>query len=168
MVETKPLDWHEGSSPLNIVLVHPEIPQNTGSIGRLCVGTACTLHLIEPLGFDISEKRVRRAGLDYWKNVRLRVYPDLDTFFEEHRSPEHRFFSFSARGGVPHTSLTYSRGDFLLFGRETKGLPKDLLQNPPGPIANIPHLTGIRSLNLSNVVSIAVYEGLRQIFPEDF
>lgn len=160
--------FDEGGPPFHIVLVYPEIPQNTGAIGRLCVGTGCALHLIEPLGFDISEKAVRRAGLDYWKDVHLFVYPDLATFWEKNLHPDHHFYLLSARQGEIYTRVKYRRGDYFIFGRESDGLPSALLDSPPGPVVRLPHHAGIRSLNLSNVASIVVYEGLRQLYPQVF
>ena len=159
--------WGAGQG-FHVVLVHPEIPPNTGNIGRLCVGTGCHLHLIEPLGFDLSEKAVRRAGLDYWKDVALRVYPSVEAFFAEHRRPGARFFLMSARRGIPYTSASYQAGDYLVFGRESTGLPEEIWADPPGEALRIPIGPAIRSLNLSNAVAVVVFEGLRQLHREHF
>ena len=124
---------------LNIVLVEPEIPQNTGNIARTCAATGCVLHLVEPLGFAIDDKRMKRAGLDYWHLLDVRMYKNLDEFFE--KNPD---------------------GDYLMFGKETRGLPEALLIEHPERCVRIPMREGARSLNLSNSVAVIVFEALRQ------
>lgn len=151
---------------LHVVLWEPEIPQNTGSIGRLCLGTGCRLHLIEPLGFSIDEKAVRRAGLDYWKNVDLRVYTHFEQVVAALGSG--RLYLASARRGRPYTQHHFQRGDALVLGRESVGLPDWMLDQFPEQILNIPTPGPIRSLNLSNAASVLVYEGLRQLQPQLF
>jgi tRNA (cytidine/uridine-2'-O-)-methyltransferase len=156
------LDFQWPDVPLNIVLVEPSIPPNTGNISRLCAATGTILHLVEPLGFDLSEKQLRRAGLDYWDSVELRTYTDLDTFFEQ--NPDGRKFLFSTAGKQNFYDAAYSPGDYLLFGNETLGLPDELLEKHPQQVCNIPiKLDCVRSLNLSNCAAIVLYEALRQI-----
>lgn len=145
---------------LNVVLVAPEIPQNTGNIARTCAATGSRLHLIKPLGFDISESAVRRAGLDYWHLVEVTVYESLDDFFARNEVRQMRLFSTKAPRA--YTEADYEDGCFLFFGRETKGLPEELLKANEDRAVRIPMLEDIRSLNLSNSVAVAVYEGLRQ------
>lgn len=153
-------DWPDGA--LNIVLVAPSIPPNTGNISRLCAATGTVLHLIEPLGFDLSEKQLRRAGLDYWESVELRQYPDIDAFFEQ--NPDGRKYFFSTAGSRNFFEADYAPGDYLIFGNETFGLPDSLLEKHPEQVLNIPiKLDAVRSLNLSNCASIVLYEALRQI-----
>ena len=158
--------WGRGGSAtsLHVVLVTPEIPQNTGSIARTCVVTGCHLHLVEPLGFSLDASRVRRAGLDYWPSVQLSVHPDwTDCLRALGRRPLRLFTAHTPR---PHTALFYGAEDALVFGRESTGLPPEILEAWPDAWVRIPMLPGWRSLNLSNAVSIAVYEALRQIgFP---
>ncbi len=153
---TKPL--------FEIVLYQPQIPQNTGNIGRLCVGLGARLHLVRPIAFDTSEKAVRRAGLDYWKQVDLLDHADPDAFWAW--QGERRFHLFAASGEAPYTAIDYRPGDALIFGCETVGLPKDLVARHgawripcPGPI---------RSLNLANAVSIVSFEALRRLRPDLF
>lgn len=154
------VNWPE--PPLNIVLVEPSIPPNTGNISRLCAATGTRLHLIEPLGFDLSEKQLRRAGLDYWESVDLTVYPDFDHFIE--RNTGGRKFLFSTAGDRSYSETSYAPNDFLIFGNETFGLPDELLARNPDYILNIPiKLDCVRSLNLSNCAAIVLYEALRQI-----
>lgn len=144
---------------LNIVMVEPEIPQNTGNIARTCAATGAKLHLVKPLGFDISEKAVRRAGLDYWSMVDITVYEGIEDFFEKTKGP---YYYFSTKARHIHSDINYSDGAYLLFGKETKGLPEELLIKNPDTTVRIPMIDGARSLNLSNSVAIAVYETLRQ------
>lgn len=147
---------------LNIVLYEPEIPPNTGNIIRLCANTGCMLHLIEPLGFDLEEKKLRRAGLDYREFADVRVYPNLDAFTSEY--PNSRLLAMTTRGSSPYHQLDYCAGDALLFGPETRGLPKKfLLSMPEQHRLRIPMATDSRSLNLSNAVAIVTYEALRQL-----
>ena len=148
---------------LHIVLVEPEIPQNTGNIARTCAATGSTLHLVKPLGFSIDEKSVRRAGLDYWEFVNLKVYESLEDFLGEHLGK--RMFFATTKGNNKHSDVSYRDGDMLLFGKETAGLPKWLIESDRGVAVKIPmgrdeHL---RSLNLSNAVNIVLYEALRQL-----
>jgi tRNA (cytidine/uridine-2'-O-)-methyltransferase len=152
--------WPE--TPFNIVLVEPSIPPNTGNISRLCAATGTALHLIEPLGFDLSEKQLRRAGLDYWESVNLMVYPDFDAFLEQ--NPLGRKFFFSTAGSRNFHEAEFQPGDAFIFGNETFGLPDALLAEQPEMVLNIPiKLDAVRSLNLSNCAAIVLYEGLRQI-----
>jgi tRNA (cytidine/uridine-2'-O-)-methyltransferase len=156
------LEFHWPADPLNIVLVEPSIPPNTGNISRLCAATGTKLHLVEPLGFDLSEKQLRRAGLDYWDSVELTVYPNFDTFMQQ--NPEGRKWYCSTAGKISYLEAEYSAGDFLIFGNETVGLPDELLVKYPDAILNIPiKLDSVRSLNLSNCASIVLYEALRQV-----
>ena len=149
---------------LNIVLVEPEIPQNCGNIARTCAATHSVLHLIRPLGFDISEKAVRRAGLDYWSEVDVRVYENLEDFFAKNTVREMWCLSTKAPRG--YTEASYSDGCFLFLGKESKGLPEEFLEAHRQETVRIPMFPGIRSLNLSNSVAVTVYEALRQLdFP---
>ncbi len=148
--------------PLNVVLVEPLIPQNTGNIARLCVGTATTLHLVEPLGFDISEKAVRRAGLDYWKDLDLVVHPSWDAFVDS-TAEGARLFGTSKRATTAYTDARYLPGDYLLFGKETTGLAPEILAFLGERVLAIPRLGPVRSHNLGNTASIVLYEALRQI-----
>lgn len=144
---------------LNIVMVEPEIPQNTGNIARTCAATGAKLHLIKPLGFDISEKAVKRAGLDYWNLVDITVYEGLSDFFEKTDGP---YYYFSTKARHIHSDMNFPDGAYLLFGKETKGLPEELLHGNPDTTVRIPMIDEARSLNLSNAVAIGVYEVLRQ------
>ena len=149
---------------LNIVLVEPEIPQNCGNIARTCAATGCTLHLIRPLGFDISEKAVRRAGLDYWSQVTVLDYENLDDFFAKNKVEQMWCLSTKAPRG--YTEAEFSDNCYLFFGKETKGLPEDFLDEHYDSCVRIPMLPDTRSLNLSNAVAITIYEALRQLsFP---
>jgi len=150
---------------LRIVLFEPEIPPNTGNIIRLCANTGCSLHLIEPLGFDLDEKKLRRAGLDYREFADIRVYSSLEHFRREEGEP--RMFAATTRGGTPYQLVSYASGDALLFGPETRGLPRQVLDAlGPAHTIRIPMTPGSRSLNLSNATAVVVYEGLRQLgFP---
>lgn len=152
---------------LHIVLVNPEIPPNTGNIARSCAATGSVLHLVKPLGFDISEKAVRRAGLDYWQYVDLRVHESLEVFLAEYG--DRRMFLATTKGGMKYTDADFQDGDMLLFGRETAGLPRELIEARKDCAIRIPMSknTELRSLNLSNAVSIVLFEALRQLdFPE--
>ena len=154
---------------LNIVLVEPEIPQNCGNIVRTCAATGCRLHLIRPLGFDISEKAVKRAGLDYWNLVEVIDYENLDDFF--HRNEVKEMWCLSTKAPRAYTEAHFSDGCYLFFGKETKGLPEAFLDQHYESCVRIPMLPDTRSLNLSNAVAITVYEALRQLsFPglQDF
>lgn len=163
----------------NIVLVEPEIPQNTGNIVRTAAATGCTVHLVKPLGFDISDRALKRAGLDYWHFVDFKVYESLADFFGKNAAgrfacaggPAYAvtaegarpaFWFLSTKAAKAHTEATFRPGDYLVFGKETKGLPEDLLAANYQNTIRIPMRAEARSLNLSNSVAIAVYEALRQ------
>ena len=150
---------------LNIVLVEPEIPQNTGNIARTCAATRSRLHLVKPLGFDISERAVRRAGLDYWHMVDLRVYNSLDHFFTVNPGPD--LWLATTKAPRDYTQAQYREGCWLMFGKETAGLPEDLRQRWYDRCVRIPMRPDARSLNLANSVAVLTYEALRQQgFPE--
>ena len=144
---------------LNIVLVEPEIPQNTGNIARTCAATGARLHLVEPLGFRIDDAKLKRAGLDYWSLLDITYYKDLADFFGRNAGP---FFYFSTKAQHVYADVTYPDGAYLVFGKETKGLPEDLLFAHPDSCVRIPMIDEARSLNLSNSVAVGVYEALRQ------
>jgi len=151
-----------GESHFNVVLIEPEIPNNTGNIGRTCVGTNCVLHLVGPLGFEISDKRLKRAGLDYWPNLKWHTYDNVQQW--QAVVPNFsRVFYFSTKAENSLYSQRFQRGDWLVFGKETKGLDAKFLQENKKQALTIPQYGPIRSLNLANAVAIAVYEGLRQI-----
>ncbi len=145
---------------VNIVLVEPEIPQNCGNIARTCAATRCRLHLIEPLGFDISEKAVKRAGLDYWPMVDLTVYSGLDEFFE--RNPDPDLWLATTKAPRDYTQARFRDGCWLFFGKETAGLPRELRERYSDRCLRIPMRADARSLNLSNSVAILTYEALKQ------
>ena len=147
----------------NIVLVNPQIPNNTGSIGRLCVNTASSLHLIKPLGFDIDEKAVRRAGLDYWHKLDLHVWEDLESFFSA-QNENARYFYGTTKTDTPYFEQAFKENDFLFFGSETKGLPADLLAANPERCMTIPMTKEGRSLNLAVSTGIILYEAIKQNF----
>jgi len=146
---------------LNIVLVEPEIPQNTGNIARTCAITNSKLHLVKPLGFELDEKQARRAGLDYWQYASVETHESLNEFFEKY--PGCRFFYASTKAVKYYTDVTYQDGDFILFGKETAGLPEPLIKDNPKTAIKIPMDKERRSLNLSNAVAIIAYEALRQL-----
>ncbi|MEM9254190.1 MAG: tRNA (cytidine(34)-2'-O)-methyltransferase [Pseudomonadota bacterium] len=150
---------------IDIVLYEPEIPPNTGNIIRLCANSGCKLHLIEPLGFDMDDKRMRRAGLDYQEFSQVTVHPDLASYCRLRQSP--RVLAISTRGKTPYHRAQYEAGDALLFGPETRGLPDELLDIlPTSNTLRIPMRSESRSLNLSNAVALVAYEALRQLdFP---
>lgn len=145
----------------NIVLVEPEIPQNTGNIVRTCHATGCKLHLVRPLGFEITDKYLKRAGLDYWDEVEISYYNGFDEILNKY--PSSSFWFFTTKGLNRHSDAKLKEGDFLVFGKETKGLPEQLLKEHKEQCLRIPMIGETRSLNLSNSVAIAVYEGLRQL-----
>ena len=145
---------------LNIVLVEPEIPANTGNIARTCAATGSVLHLIKPLGFDISDKAVKRAGLDYWHLVDVRVYEDLDDFFAKTGAQD--LWLLTTKAPRSYAEAEFSRDCWLLFGKETRGLPEALLAAHRDRCLRIPIRAEARSLNLSNTVAVCVYEALRQ------
>ena len=145
----------------NIVLVEPEIPQNTGNIVRTCHATGCKLHLVRPLGFEVTDRYLKRAGLDYWDEVEITYYDSFDEVLNNF--PSARFWFFTTKGLKRHSDAKFAEGDFLVFGKETKGLPEELLKAHKDGCLRIPMIGETRSLNLSNSVAIAVYEGLRQL-----
>lgn len=147
---------------LNIVLVEPEIPQNTGNIARTCAATGTRLHIIEPMGFKIDDRKLKRAGLDYWHLLDITYYKNIDDFFEKNPNGQYRFFTTKAQNR--YVDVEYGDNVYLFFGKETKGLPEELLFNHPDECVRIPMIndSSARSLNLSNSVAIAVYEVLRQ------
>lgn len=150
------------STMLNVVLYQPEIPPNTGNIIRLCANCGATLHLVHPLGFTLDDRRLRRAGLDYFEWSEIRQYPSLEELFET--LADARLFAFSTRAIRPYQQVQYRHGDALLFGPETRGLPASLLSRLPAERRlRIPMRPGGRSLNLSNSVAVAVYEVWRQL-----
>ena len=146
----------------NVVLYQPEIPPNTGNIIRLCANTGSRLHLIYPLGFELSDKSLKRAGLDYHERACTHTYDDLNHFMEV--CEPKRLFAFSTKGGIGYAAVDYKRDDFLLFGPETRGLPNTLLKtlSETKHVLRLPMVNGSRSLNLSNAVSVALYEAWRQ------
>lgn len=148
-----------------IVLLEPEIPQNTGNIGRTCVGTASELHLIEPFGFEISDKNLKRAGLDYWQYLKWYKYPNFNAWIETVENRE-RIFFFSTKATKSYFQVDFQQGDYLVFGRETKGLPEEIVLNYANQLIKIPQYGPVRSLNVATAAAIALYEGLRQINPK--
>jgi len=154
-----PFTWPE--PPLHVILHQPEIPPNTGNIARLCAATNTRLHLIEPLGFRIDDAKLRRAGLDYWDDIQIRLHPNLDACLTAIKP--NRLFLFSTAGNKSYHTARYAPGDALLFGCETSGLPQSILDAFPGQVYGIPMRTDhVRSLNLSSAVAIVLYEALRQ------
>jgi len=148
----------------NIVLVEPEIPYNTGNIARTCAATGSTLHLVKPLGFSTEDKYLKRAGLDYWDKVKVVYHENFQELKEKY--PDGRFYYLSTKGKNYYHEVGYQPGDFLVFGKETQGLPQELLEVNSDFTFRIPMLPQIRSLNLANTVAIVVYEALRQLqFP---
>ena len=146
---------------LNIVLVEPEIPQNTGNISRTCAATGARLHMVEPFGFKLDDKKMKRAGPDYWHLLDIHYYKDLDDFFSKNAGP---FFYFSTKAQHIHSEVTYPDGAYLVFGKETAGLPEALLHAHPESCVRLPMIDDdtARSLNLSNAVAVGAYEVLRQ------
>lgn len=149
-------------APLGIALVEPEIPPNTGNIARLCAATGCALHLIEPLGFRIDDRELKRAGLDYWEHVAITLHPNLKVFLEETAATPRWYLS--TRGRKPYMRAEFRRGDILVFGKETGGLPRDLLEREPERSLRIPMREhSVRSLNLSTAAGIVTYAALQSI-----
>lgn len=149
---------------LNIVLVEPEIPQNTGNIARTCAATGARLHLVGPMGFKIDDKKLKRAGLDYWNLLDITYYDNLDDFLEKNTG---EFYFFTTKARHVYSDVSYPDGCYIFFGKETKGLPEELLLQHPETCVRVPMVENARSLNLSNTVAIAAYEILRQWdFPE--
>ena len=148
--------------PLNIVLVHPEIPNNTGNIGRLALAAGAKLHLIQPFGFELSDKRVKRAGLDYWQHLDLEIHTTTADFFNKYATYPMAFFSSKAKKS--YLEVPFQSDSFLIFGKESKGLPIEVITEFEEQLYKIPlNSPYVRSLNLANAVSIVVYEGLRQL-----
>ena len=144
----------------NIVLVEPEIPQNAGNIARTCAATGTRLHMIRPLGFEVTDKYLKRAGLDYWHLVEICYYDSFDELTEKY--PQANFYFFTTKGRKKHSDAQFKDEDFLVFGKETRGLDEELLLKHPGECLRIPMFEQARSLNLSNSVAVALYEALRQ------
>ncbi len=149
-----------GDEMFNIVLVEPEIPQNTGNIARTCAATGSKLHIVKPMGFKIDDKKLKRAGLDYWHLLGVQYYENLDDFFEKNKGG--RFFFSTTKAKYKYSDAEFKDGDYILFGKETKGLPEELLYKNPDGCIRIPMISEARSLNLSNAVAIVTYEALRQ------
>ena len=147
----------------NIVLVEPEIPPNTGNVGRLCLATKSTLHLVKPLGFSLDDRQLKRAGLDYWDDVDLKVWESLKDLLDSKRDTN-RYFFVTTKTKRAYWSVEFRPGDFLIFGRETKGLPEELLAEQEKDCITIP-MSGTRSLNLATAVGIVLYEAIRQQQP---
>lgn len=145
---------------LNIVLIEPEIPQNTGNIARTCAATGAMLHLVGPMGFQITDKQVKRAGLDYWDKLDISYYDSTEEFFEKNAGG--KFYFFTTKGEIEHSDMKYENNAFLVFGKETKGLPEELLKENHDTCVRLPMRGIIRSLNLSNAVCVGTYEVLRQ------
>lgn len=148
--------------PLNIVLFEPEIPNNTGNIGRLALASGSNMHLVKPFGFELNDKRLKRAGLDYWPHISLFIYESIDDFYAQHQ--DKNLVYFSSHGEKNHWSIDYKNDMFLVFGKESVGLSKEIIEANTDKLYKIPLFSPhIRSLNLANAVSIAVYEGLKHI-----
>jgi len=144
----------------NVVLVEPEIPPNTGNVGRLCLATKSTLHLVKPLGFSLEDRQLKRAGLDYWEDVDLKTWDSLDALMKA-KQPGDRYFFVTTKSNRRYWDIQFRPGDFLIFGRETKGLPEDLLKENEPQCITIP-MADARSLNLATAVGIVLYEAIRQ------
>jgi len=153
---------------INVVLVHPQIPQNTGNISRLCVGSGTRLHLIHPLGFSTDSTMLKRAGLDYWENLQVEEHESLEAFFEAHPDAAEKGWFASSKVQRPYTSAPFEKGCYLFFGAETSGLPKELLTEQQSRCITIPILGPVRSFNLANSVGIVLFEAIRQIQTEVF
>jgi tRNA (cytidine/uridine-2'-O-)-methyltransferase len=145
----------------NLVLVNPQIPNNTGAIGRLCVNAGATLHLIKPIGFDINEKAVRRAGLDYWEKLDLHVWESIDEFFQKNEISDNAYFA-TTKTDRPYFEAAFKEGDFIFFGSETKGIPSEILQKYQNQTITIPMTKEGRSLNLAISTGIVLYDAIRQ------
>lgn len=146
---------------MHIVLVEPEIPQNTGNVARTCAAVGASLHLVHPLGFSVDERAVRRAGLDYWHLVRVYEHASLASFLET-LSADDQVVLYTSRASLPYTAVDYNPDTYLVFGRETTGLPDDLIDGHRGPVVRIPTVDEARCLNLSNAVAVGAYEAARQ------
>ncbi len=152
-------------SKLNIVLVEPQIPQNTGNIARTCAATGASLHLVKPMGFTVDDKKLKRAGLDYWYLLDITYYDNLQEFFNKNKDGS--FFYFTTKGQHIYSDVSFPENAYIVFGREDAGLPEELLKANPDSCLRMPMINDARSLNLSNTVAIAAYEVLRQWgFPE--
>lgn len=169
MTEVRPINSNldtgspsTGSPFFHVVLHEPEIPNNTGNIGRTCVAAGCALHLIKPLGFDTSEKACRRAGLDYWPRLGVREHEDWQRYLERERP--RRVWLLTTKTSRSVFEAKFELGDTLVFGKETRGLPRDILDQYPDNCITLPMMQGERSLNLATAVCATVYEGLRQLF----
>ena len=149
----------------NVVLVEPEIPPNTGNVARLALATGSTLHLVKPLGFSIDDRQLRRAGMDYWKNVDVKLWENFQEF-ELNTEPSSRRFFFSTKATIPYWQIQFLSQDYLIFGRETKGLQESLLARHADTTFRIPMRPEARSLNLATAVAIVVFEGIRQLSNE--
>lgn len=147
-------------SKFHIVLHQPEIPQNTGNIGRTCVAAGASLHLIGPLGFRLDEKSLKRAGMDYWKELDVTVYDDCQDFLQ--KNPDAVIYYVTTKGKHVYSDVAYEPGSYLMFGKESGGIPEEILKAHPESCVRIPMLDGARSLNLSNSVAVVLYEALRQ------
>ena len=147
----------------NVVLVEPRIPQNTGNIARTCAATGCALHLVRPMAFEIDDKKLKRAGLDYWQYLNVQYYDGLDDFFAKTASENARYHYATTKAPHTYTEVTYTDNDYILFGREDAGLPEELLYKNEERCIRIPMIEEARSLNLSNSVAIIVYEAMRQV-----
>ena len=145
---------------LNIVLLEPEMPANTGNIGRTCVATGARLHLIEPLGFQINDKMLKRAGLDYWPKLDVTVYDDYEDFLA--KNPDAKIYMATTKSKQKYTDVSYEEDAYIMFGKESAGIPEEILLDSKENCVRIPMMPGERSLNLSNSVAIVVYEALRQ------
>jgi len=149
------------SPQFNIVLVHPEIPNNTGNIGRLCVGSESRLHIVKPMGFEITDSRVKRAGLDYWPDLDLTIHENFDALLEKVENPERMFF-FTTKAEKAYYNIEFRKGDWLIFGKESKGLDPEMVEQYKSQLVKIPFGGKVRSFNLSNAVAMALGEGMRQ------
>lgn len=158
--ENKP---HRDLEPLfNVALIEPEIPQNTGNIGRTCVGTRSELHLVGKLGFDITDKNLKRAGLDYWQHLHWEHHPEFTDWQKKIQDPR-RVFYFSTKAKQSYFDVEFKKGDWFVFGKETKGLSDDILQRNEDQLLKIPILGPIRSLNVATAVTVVLYEAIRQL-----
>lgn len=160
LTENRP--HQEKPSLFNVVLIEPEIPQNTGNIGRTCVGTRSDLHIVGKMGFEISDKNLKRAGLDYWQHLTWTHHPDIETW-KEKVSNSTRVFYFTTKATRSFYDVKFQQGDWLVFGKETKGLDEDILRQNPEQMVTIPILGPIRSLNVATAVTVVLYEALRQL-----
>lgn len=157
------MDENNNSKTLfRIVLVEPEIPQNTGNIGRTCVGTNCELHIIGPMSFEINDTQLKRAGLDYWQHLKWKYYENYDQWFSLVEDPS-RIFYFTTKVSQTYFEPEYKKGDWFVFGKETKGLPPEIINKYKNQAVTIPQAGPVRSLNLATAVAISIYEGVRQI-----